>query len=106
MNHISHFIQQIDHLNLWDDRINVGRNEYVKVSGTTDTNLYFVVSGSLRIYVVEEQEEHIIRFGYKNNFIAALDSFISEQASDTDYFSPRTLQKSFCKESAIVSRNS
>ena len=82
MNHISHFIQQIDHLNLWDDRINVGRNEYVKVSGTTDTNLYFVVSGSLRIYVVEEQEEHIIRFGYKNNFIAALDSLISGQASD------------------------
>jgi CRP-like cAMP-binding protein len=44
--------------------------------------LYFIVSGSLRIFVTDEFEEHTIRFGYQNNFIAALDSFITEKPSD------------------------
>ena len=41
-----------------------------------------MVSGSLRIYILVEFEENIIRFGYKNNFIASLDSFIIEKPSD------------------------
>lgn len=82
MNHLSHFIQQIDQLNLWDNQRTFKRNEYLKVKGTIDTNLYFIVSGALRIYVLEEREEHIIRFGYQNNFIASLDSYISEKPSD------------------------
>jgi CRP-like cAMP-binding protein len=82
MNYITHFIQQIDQQNFWDNQHNLNRNEYLKTKGTTDTNLYFIISGTLRIYVVEELEEHIIRFGYKNNFSASLDSFISEKPSD------------------------
>lgn len=45
------------------------KKRILKVSGTINTNLYFVVSGTLRIYTIEEQEEHIIRFGYKNNLL-------------------------------------
>lgn len=82
MNHLSHFIQQINDQTLWNSRLTLKRNEYLKIKGTIDTNLYFITSGSLRIYVNEELEEHIIRFGYQNNFIAALDSFISEKPSD------------------------
>ena len=82
MNPISNFTEQIDKLNLWDNHLILKRKEYVKVKGSIDTNLYFVVSGSLRIYVLEAFEENIIRFGYKQNFIAALDSFISEKPSD------------------------
>lgn len=82
MNPIKNFIEIIDQQNLWDDRLQLSRKEYLKVKGSIDTNLYFVVSGSLRIYVLDEFEENIIRFGYKNNFIAALDSFISEKPSD------------------------
>lgn len=82
MNPIKNFIDKIDQQNLWDNRLELNRNEFLKVQGSTDTNLYFVVSGSLRIYVLEEFEENIIRFGYKNNFIASLDSFISEKPSD------------------------
>jgi len=37
-----------------------------------DTNLYFIKNGSLRIYVIDEFEEHTIRFGYQNNFIVHL----------------------------------
>jgi|TARA_R110002096_G_C14445360_1_gene711085 CRP-like cAMP-binding protein len=82
MSLISNFIAKIDQLQLWDKKLELSRNEYLKVKGSIDTNLYFVVSGSLRIYVLEEFDENIIRFGYKDNFIAALDSFISEKPSD------------------------
>ncbi|REG87885.1 Crp/Fnr family transcriptional regulator [Winogradskyella sediminis] len=82
MNPITNFIEKIDQKNLWDNRLELSRKEYLKVKGSIDTNLYFVVSGSLRIYVLEEFEENIIRFAYKNNFIASLDSFISEKPSD------------------------
>lgn len=82
MNLIANFIAQIDHQNLWDNQLQLKRKEFLKVKGSINTNLYFVVSGSLRIYVLEEFEENIIRFGYKDNFIASLDSFISEKQSD------------------------
>lgn len=82
MNPILNFIQQIETQILWDDQLTLNRNEYLKVKGTIDTRLYFIVSGTLRIFVLEEFEEHIIRFGYKDNFIASLDSFISEEPSD------------------------
>ncbi len=82
MNPITNFISQIDHQNLWDNELQLNRKEFLKVKGSIDTNLYFVVSGSLRIYVLEEFEENIIRFGYKNSFLASLDSFISEKPSD------------------------
>lgn len=82
MNPISNFIEKIDQQNLWDNKLELSRKEHLKVKGSIDTNLYFVVSGSLRIYVLDEFEENIIRFGYKNNFIASLDSFITEKPSD------------------------
>jgi CRP-like cAMP-binding protein len=82
VNPISIFINKIDHQNLWDKILDLNRKEYLKVRGSIDTNLYIVVSGSLRIYVLDEFEENTIRFGYKDNFIASLDSFISEKPSD------------------------
>jgi len=83
MNPIQILIQKIDEQSLWDkENISLGRKEYLKVKGSIDTNLYYVKNGSLRIYVMDEQEENTIRFGYHDNFIAALDSFISEAPSD------------------------
>lgn len=82
MNPISNFVAKFDQLNLWDKKIELNRKEYLMVKGSIDTNLYFVLNGSLRIFVLEESEENCIRFGYKDNFIAALDSFISEKPSE------------------------
>ncbi|WP_423997116.1 Crp/Fnr family transcriptional regulator [Maribacter sp. IgM3_T14_3] len=82
MNPITNFIEKIDQQNLWDNKLELSRKEHLKVKGSIDTNLYFVIRGSLRIYVLDEFEENIIRFGYKNNFIASLDSFITEKPSD------------------------
>ena len=82
MNPISNLIDRINHKNLWDKEINLERNEYLKVKGSIDTNIYLVKSGSLRIFVLDKDEEHTIRFGYKNNLIASLDSFLNEKPSD------------------------
>ena len=74
--------QSIEENGLWQDVPTLGRNEFLKVSGSKDTNLYFVVEGCLRVFVEDEFEQHTIRFGYFNNYIAALDSFISENPSE------------------------
>lgn len=64
------------------DRILIlGRNEFLKRAGSTDTNAYYVVSGSLRIFVSDADEEQNIRFGYKENLIVPLDSFLTEKPS-------------------------
>ena len=75
-------ITQLDQQQLWQKTIALERNEYLKVGGSKDTRIYFVLSGSLRMFVVDEYEEHTIRFGYQGNMIADLGSFITEQPSD------------------------
>jgi CRP-like cAMP-binding protein len=67
---------------LSDKTITIDRNEFLKVKGSIDTKLYFVESGSLRIFVLDDYEEQTIRFGYKDNLIVALDSFLTGKPSD------------------------
>lgn len=67
---------------LSDKTITIERNEFLKVKGSIDTNIYYVESGSLRIFVLDDYEEQTIRFGYKENLIVALDSFLTEKPSD------------------------
>lgn len=82
MNPIDKIIQEINSTNLWQKELSFSRNEYLKVSGSIDINIYFVKTGSLRLFVIDEFEEHTIRFGYENNLVGALDSFITENPSD------------------------
>lgn len=55
----------------------VERNKFLAVKGEINTNVYFVESGSLMVFVLNNGEEQIIRFGYKNNLIAVLDSYLT-----------------------------
>lgn len=43
-----------------------------------DTHVYHIEEGSLRIYVLDGEEEQIIHFGYKGNLIV-LDSYLTGQ---------------------------
>lgn len=79
---IQKIVDRINQEDLWESEMVLHRNQYLKVMGSSDTNLYYVVHGSLRIYIINEFEEQTIRFGYQDNFIASLDSFISEKPSD------------------------
>lgn len=68
--------------NLFTKEMHLDRNEYLSTSGAIDTDIYFIKEGSLKIYVVNDAEEQIIRFGYQNDIIASLDSFLSGKPSD------------------------
>lgn len=69
-------------IDLSDKVITIDRNEFLKVKGSIDTNIYYVESGSLRIFVLDDYEEQTIRFGYKENLIVSLDSFLTGKPSD------------------------
>lgn len=82
MNPIQIIIDEIEAQGLWEKSLDLKRNEFLKVKGSTDTTLYYINSGSLRIFIEDEYEEHTIRFGYSGELITALDSFIKETPSD------------------------
>ncbi len=60
----------------------VARNEFLSVKGSIDTNVYYIESGSLRIFVLDDYEEQTIRFGYKGSLIVSLDSFLTNKPSN------------------------
>ena len=68
-------------IELSDKEITIDRNEFLKVKGSIDTNLYYIESGSLRVFVLDNYEEQTIRFGYKENLIVSLDSFLTGKPS-------------------------
>lgn len=67
---------------LSDKTISIDRNEFLKVKGSIDTNVYYVESGSLRIFILDDDAEQTIRFGYKENLIVSLDSFLTGRPSN------------------------
>lgn len=82
MSVLDRIVQAIDKRSLWEKEISLNRNQFLKIEGSRDTNVYYVLEGSLRMFVVDEFEEHTIRLGYKGNIVTALDAFISGQPSD------------------------
>lgn len=67
---------------LSDKTITIDRNEFLKVKGNIDTNIYYIESGSLRVFVLDDYEDQIIRFGYRDNIIVSLDSFLTGKPSN------------------------
>lgn len=62
--------------------ITLERNEFLKVKGSVDTNIYYVESGSLSVFILDDCEEQVIRFGYQGNIIVSLDSYLTGKPSD------------------------
>jgi CRP-like cAMP-binding protein len=69
-------------IELSEKTITIDRNEFLKVKGSIDTNVYYVESGSLRVFVLDDFDEQTIRFGYKDNIIVSLDSYLTGNPSD------------------------
>lgn len=74
--------------------ITLERNEFLKVKGSIDTNIYYVESGSLSVFILDESEEQVIRFGYQGNIIVALDAYLTGRPSD---FCIQAIKKSTVK---------
>jgi CRP-like cAMP-binding protein len=57
------------------------RNELLHYQSKADTNIYYVQSGSVRVFFNKNEEQQTIRFGYENNIITLLDSFFTAHES-------------------------
>lgn len=79
MNYLQTLIDKLHENAMWEGQHVLDRNAFLTTEGNTDSNIYWIKTGSLRIFTMTEHEEHTIRLGYQNNMIAALDTFISGQ---------------------------
>ncbi|MEL6559713.1 MAG: Crp/Fnr family transcriptional regulator [Bacteroidota bacterium] len=66
---------------LWESEKTIQRNEFLVTAGTTDQNTYLVLEGAIRVFLSINEEEHTIRFGYKNSIITPLHSFFENKPS-------------------------
>lgn len=64
---------------LWHQTLELKRGDHLHFAGDINTDIYYIESGTLRSYVLVNDEEQIIRFGYQGDFVAAMDSFFSGQ---------------------------
>ena len=98
MDFITQFKDLINSHNGWEEPITLQRNEHLIVKGNVNTNTYFVESGSLRIYVLDEAEEHTIRFGYQGSSITALDSFFTNTSTNFYFQAIKQTQLRYVKK--------
>ena len=76
MDHLEQYFLLVETRSLWDKVIELKRNEYLLTEGFTDTSVYFIETGSLKVFFLQEDKEHIVRFGYQGEFVTALENFI------------------------------
>ncbi|MEP2936266.1 MAG: cyclic nucleotide-binding domain-containing protein [Gilvibacter sp.] len=82
MNLLQQFISLFEQHDLWEKEITLTRYEYLKHAGQVNTNLYYMISGSMRAYIIDQDEDQTIRLGYKNNLIGAMDSFVTDSPTN------------------------
>lgn len=75
-------IQTLLDADLFQKKKVIDRHSFLTLEGDIDSNIYYVEKGSLRIFIRDEDQERTIRFGYKENIIVCLDSFLSEKPTD------------------------
>ena len=84
-------LEQLKKSDIFKNELVFKRNEFIKYHNTIDSSIYFIKSGSVKISILSEDKEQIIRFGYEGDLIVALDSFINNQKSE---FLIQTIKKS------------
>lgn len=75
-------IQTLLDADLFQKKKIIKRHYFLTLEGDIDSNIYFIEKGSVRIFIRDENQERVIRFGYKENIIVCLDSFLSEKSTD------------------------
>ncbi|MDX1939557.1 MAG: Crp/Fnr family transcriptional regulator [Saprospiraceae bacterium] len=70
-------------LNLWQYEFMLRRNEYLSTPDQRDRYIYFVISGTLRIYCVDQQGVEVcLGFSYINSFAGSYPSLITGKPSE------------------------
>lgn len=67
---------------IYSERIEVQKNEYLVAEGMVDRYLYIVEEGALKIFYIADYQEQIVRFGYPNSIMNSPISFISGEPSE------------------------
>jgi len=66
----------------WQHRVLLKRNDFLIRKGETEANLFYVLSGSMRIYYPHGDDEICVGFAHEGNLICAYPSFIRNQPSE------------------------
>jgi CRP-like cAMP-binding protein len=70
-----------DLLSLWTHKHVLKRNDFLIEKGRTETSLFYVIEGSLRIYYPHQDEEICVGFAHDYNLICSYPSFIQQKPS-------------------------
>jgi CRP-like cAMP-binding protein len=66
----------------WTRKLILKRNDFLAQKGQVESHLFYVLSGTMRIYFPNKDEEIVVGFAYENNLICSYPSFIRQQPSD------------------------
>lgn len=55
------------------------RSAFILREGQYDDRIYLIESGSVRVYIIDGDEERIVRLGYSGDTIVALDTYLSHR---------------------------
>lgn len=67
---------------IYSERIEIQKNEYLVAEGMVDRFLYIVEEGAFKIYYIAEYQEQIVRFGYPNSIMNSPVSFFTGTQSE------------------------
>jgi CRP-like cAMP-binding protein len=66
----------------WKHPVKLKRSDFLVSKGQVETNLFYVISGSMRIFFPHKEEEICVGFAYDHNLICSYPSFILQRPSD------------------------
>ena len=66
----------------WNRPFELKRNDFLIKRGQTESSLFFVLSGSMRIYFPNRGDEICVGFAHPNNLICSYPSFIRNDPSE------------------------
>lgn len=94
MENLIHFKQLLD--KAFEDQPSVifRKGDLLIREGEVEKNVYLIKSGLVRVFLLSEHEEQVIRFGYKGSMINSLNSFLKRTPSE---FYLESLRKTYAK---------
>jgi CRP-like cAMP-binding protein len=66
----------------WNTAKTLKRNDFLAQPGQIESNLFYVIKGSMRIYFPQGDDEICVGFAYDNNLICSYPSFIQQKPSE------------------------
>lgn len=69
-------------LSHWNKNLSLKRNDFLIRKGQTESSLFYVLDGSIRIFYPHQDEEICVGFGHERNLICSYPSFILGKPSD------------------------